>query len=549
MKYLLFYFFLCIITGIVLASGVFHSPAFYVLAGAACLILSLVFHKHFRIFFVLLMGASVALGGFAYSTSARQIHSEQWDKWIAVYRGHVVEIEGTVIRDLKYRTAADGSDGMSFILGDLKLMRLEGIKKDRAVSVPGKLKAFISNGRSPIAYGDRMRVRGTLRAPQSQRNPSGLDYKKYLMTRGCYALLFTKDHTHLGKARHPLGMVYSLKNRILHRMEEVLPQEAAVVTKAIFLGERSDLDPDFRTALANTGTLHLFAISGLHVGLIGGFLYFIFSLIGLSERLKSVLLMAALVFYAVLVGANPPVVRATIMACTFLTGRLFFQRSVPLNTLGFAGVVILLLNPEEVSDPGFQLSFFAVAGLILLTSRFFSVKDLRDSRSDSVFRRVRHYARSLLVVSTVAWIVTAPLVIHFFHRIHLLSPLINLVLIPVVFVLNGLLIVFSLLCLLPLPFVWLLKEPIAWIVGFLTQTVSWFEAWEIFTWTLAAWSPMTWMILAGGLFGLAFSKKIASRNFRWAASILLLLNCLLLDTSAARARLKSRSPFTPTLAP
>jgi len=151
--------------------------------------------------------------------------------------------------------------------------------------------------------------------------------------------------------------------------------------------------------------------------------------------------------------------------------------------------------------------------------------------------------KSVFIVSTIAWIVTAPLVIHVFHRIHLLSPLFNLFLIPVVFVLTGLLILFAFLSFLPVPVVLVLKTPIAWTAGLLTQSVSWFDRWDLFAWTLQAWSPATWIILAAGLWMFTFFKTGMARRIRLAASVLLLVNCLLFDQSLAQAQ---KTPYTIT---
>jgi len=188
-----------------------------------------------------------------------------------------------------------------------------------------------------------------------------------------------------------------------------LPPAEAGFTQGILLGERSGISLETRQVFAETGTIHILAISGLHVGIIATILYFLLKLCGLKRISRSLLIIIFLTCYAFITGSRAPVVRATIMASVYLIGLMMERENNSLNTLSLAALVILLINPQELFQIGFQLSFITVLTIVTLAPRLPG----------------RYFA-----VSLAAWLGSAPLVAGYFGIISPVAILANLVVIP-----------------------------------------------------------------------------------------------------------------------
>ena len=209
--------------------------------------------------------------------------------------------------------------------------------------------------------------------------------------------------------------------------------------------------------------VYIIAISGLHLSIVASCLFVIFYwLARRSEYLmlrlscKKLALLATippLCCYALLAGTQTPVLRALIMVVIFILSFCVERKRSPFTTLSFAALLILLINPKTLFTISFQLSFAAVASLILILPRLISIIQKRDAKNDNssrhIFRTITRWITAALLVSIVATIGTAPLLINSFNRISTVGPFANLVLEP-------------LLCLWSLP-LGLLSIPILFI--------------------------------------------------------------------------------------
>jgi len=531
MAHLLFYCFLSLGLGIFfdqwldLNSWVYVFPAAFLL----CIIHLKSFNKIFTLSCLAL--SAFLLGAFLQSTSLNEMRQSAWMNLVEEHQGQEVMIKGKVTDHLRRYSGFDHETQYSFVMSSLGWVR-----QGKEVNIPGKVRVRGVVSTNEIQYGDNLIIRGSMELPPGRRNPAAFNYRRYLKTRDTYAFLNAESFELAPVDSGPSDFVYKVKNHLRSVFSELFNAFEFGVLSAIFLGERQDLDRSLRESLSNTGTMHLFAISGLHVGLIAAILYGLLALFIRSIGIRSIVIMTLLIFYCVLVGSNPPVARATIMVCTALGAKVFFRRLVVLNALGLAGVIILMLNPDELFNPGFQLSFAAVFGLSIFTKRYFSIQDIRDSKADEWHVRLRCALRSLWVVSVVAWIVTAPVMIHYFHRFSILAPIANFFLIPVMSILVLLCILFSFASFLPASALIILKVPLSILIQALTLVVSYADQWHQATWTLPSWSIGTWLVLVLGLVAFTYSKLLQGRNIRLLASILLLINCMLGDQAIAGAR-------------
>ena len=210
--------------------------------------------------------------------------------------------------------------------------------------------------------------------------------------------------------------------------EAVEPSLHAQLLKGILLGKRSDLPTETLDIFRNSGTFHVLAVSGLHVGLVAMFCYFGFSCFRLPQKVLCLLTIAVVLIYACLIGFRPSVFRASLMAILFLFATLIDRDADLFNLLGFAALVLLLLNPLQVWDVGFQLSFVAVASIVYFVPKMEKpLRRLWDNADDSpsqgsisVLTRFRNATVKWLILSYLvtlaAQIGTTPLIAYHFFR-------------------------------------------------------------------------------------------------------------------------------------
>ena len=293
----------------------------------------------------------------------------------------------------------------------------------------------------PLRYGKHLTLTGVLHQPQAKRNPGSFDYRAYLSRQGIVGIIDTKGLMRIGEQGGfpPLRWIETLRIRterlidVIYTETEVempLPEPSlhAQLLKGILLGKRSDVPTETLDLFRNSGTFHVLAVSGLHVGLVAMFCYFGFSLFRFPQKILCLLTIIAVLIYACLIGFRPSVFRASLMAILFLIATLIDRDADLFNLLAFAALVLLLLNPLQVWDIGFQLSFVAVASIVYFVPRM--EKPLRRlweraegsplESQDSVLIKFRDAAIKWVVLSYLvtfaAQIGTGPLIAYHFFR-------------------------------------------------------------------------------------------------------------------------------------
>lgn len=293
-----------------------------------------------------------------------------------------------------------------------------------------------------LTRGDRVRFDTRLRPSQPRRNPADFDQAAYLLRHGIRATAAAYDARALvvtGSALGPFGrMVEAVRAYVLRTLAaNVRDHEAEALLVGLVLGDRSGMDEATNRAFQNTGLLHLLAVSGLHVLLIGLVVYELLRGLlrrtrlsyGQVEVLRAVLTLALLVVYAVLTGGTASVVRAVVMAAVLIGGNVVQRHSSGMNALGVAALVVLAARPAQLFEPGFQLSFGAVAGLVLLRP----VLDAFVTRRFGRGWKRSAWQRELVggsLATLAATLATLPILLFHFGRIPLAGLALNLVGVP-----------------------------------------------------------------------------------------------------------------------
>jgi competence protein ComEC len=302
--------------------------------------------------------------------------------------------------------------------------------------------------------GDLVGLKGTLEVPSAALNPGAFDYRKYLEQKGICALVRTSQPPQLlvaGASPHFFleRFFAKLRLRVRSAIREVLPGSEGAFLEGILLGAKEGISAEDKEVFQKTGVMHLFAVSGLHLGFV---LLFFLSLARWLHlgRFTTFLLTGLGVFsYAAVVGFPPSVLRAMIMGMLGTAAYLWRFRENPVNALALAALGILIMEPQAIFNPGFQLSFAATWGIICL--------------APSLGQKIRLPSgwREVVTIPLAAQLAVFPLIAHYFQLVPLLGLIANII---VVF-LAGILVNLGLLGVILTFFHHLLGEPFFLVAG------------------------------------------------------------------------------------
>ncbi|MEO7717037.1 MAG: ComEC/Rec2 family competence protein [Capsulimonas sp.] len=291
-----------------------------------------------------------------------------------------------------------------------------------------------------LDYGDHVALRGYLDRPQDATNPGAFSWRDYLARQGVYATLSVRQppaEISQRADRNPFfTLAWTTRRKIVSSLNAHLPPTDAAVLCGILIGRRVDLDASIMSSFVHTGTVHILASAGLHVGILLWWLLAAARRLTLPRRWSALGIIAILWLYAVMAGGRPSVTRAVLLATVYL-GALLFEREPDLSTaLGFAALVILLDNPQTLFDAGFQMSFFTVATLAAampLWSDYWRGRSQQWTRLAPAGRRAVFWALELTGLTLFAQLGSAPIVASAYNEFSLSGVLANLLVVPALF--------------------------------------------------------------------------------------------------------------------
>ncbi len=274
----------------------------------------------------------------------------------------------------------------------------------------------------------------TLEKLATPRNPGQFDYGKFLNRQGITARAFirTESDIHLLPEKENFSpeaaLFFPLRRHLLATIGRYLPPDASSFMEALLLGVRDDLSQTTIDNFQKAGVIHALAISGLHVGFIA---FICHTLLSFFKK-RNLITIIFLIFYMALTGSHPPVVRATIMAAFFLIAINLERQQAGYNYLFAAGFIILLYQPSQLFQIGFQFSFAAVLSILYFYNQ---LSPLGAAFLNRFFREKHHHRLNKwlitpFLVSLSAQIGTAPLVLYYFNIFSPIAFFLNLLVIP-----------------------------------------------------------------------------------------------------------------------
>ncbi len=322
--------------------------------------------------------------------------------------------------------------------------------------------------------GDQLVLNGKLNDPPES---DSFDYGDYLARKRIYTYMAYPSVLAIQSAETSslLGLLWKIHIAAEECIFRLLPQDEAALLTGILLGDEQYISNELVTAFRNTGTSHIIAISGFNIAILSGMFIKIFSRIFSNKRKAFWLTVITIFLYTLLVGAQPPVVRAAIMGMMGILGQILGRRQVGMNSLVFTAAVMTVITPGLLWDASFQLSFCATMGLVLFAD---PISVWFEDLMTSYFPRLQNSVISRAIVeyfffTLAAQITTLPVLAFHFKQFPLISLIANPLILPpqpLVMILGGVMVIFSLI-LFPLGqvFAWIAWPAIAYTI----KMVSW----------------------------------------------------------------------------
>ncbi|HVZ97457.1 MAG TPA: ComEC/Rec2 family competence protein, partial [Chitinophagaceae bacterium] len=261
-------------------------------------------------------------------------------------------------------------------------------------------------------------------------NPAAFNYKRYCAFQQIFqqAYLRRTDWILSGKRQVSLydKTKHTTQQYILNTIDQYISGLNEVsIAKALLIGYKVDLDKDLVQQYSNAGVIHIIVIAGLHLGLIYALLLWILNRIpGIknSKYARLVIVLFCLWCFALLTGASPPVLRAVIMFSSIAVGKAISRNSSVYNSLAASAFILLCIDPFSLWDVGFQLSYLAVTGIVVLHKYIYHWFYI----SNMILRE----AWNIASVSLAAQVFTLPACLYYFHQIPLLFMVTNIIAVP-----------------------------------------------------------------------------------------------------------------------
>lgn len=346
----------------------------------------------------------------------------------------------------------------------------KSITKNGTIKTEGRV--VINHGKylGKIDYGDLLRIYSKPQLPPLPANPGEFNYRKYLQLNKQFFYLQLQEDTKVTKILSDRGnwaqsnFFNPLRNTIRSIINNYLSQQSASIVKALILGDKGSLDSEVLTDFQKTGVIHVLAISGLHVGFIALLLQFILTLLRVPKKLAMAIVVFFLVLFLVLVDFKAPVVRASLMLAFYYLSKFIMRPQDPINVVSLAGILILLVSPEELFLPGFQYSFLAVFGLIYGNKKLAGIIPvLNENRKWK--KTINAYILKPFISSLSAILATVPLTWYYFGSFQIGALIANIFVIPLI----GIVVFLSITFLFFSPFNFLPLDGIATIIDLIIE--------------------------------------------------------------------------------
>lgn len=329
------------------------------------------------------------------------------------------------------------NDRVRFILNDVIV---EGKKYSGDIIATIYKNRFKESTGSDFRYGDVIELTGKLESLPHRRNPGEFDYGEYLKLHEIDAVFtgfgFDKitliGHEEVGFYKS--NIIYPAREYSIRVIDEMIGGDEGEYLKGLVLGERSNISKELKENFINAGVAHIIAVSGLNVAYVIIILWGVLTFIPIKQSYKIFITIILLIFYMNLTGNTPSIIRATIMASVFLLARIIERKPNGFNIVSFAGLIILLIDPRQLFDAGFILSFSAIISIMIiypvLDKWVRKIKWFNELDEKKIYAKAVRGITALFLGTLAAQLGTLPLTAIMFRKISIVSLFSNLFAIP-----------------------------------------------------------------------------------------------------------------------
>lgn len=312
--------------------------------------------------------------------------------------------------------------------------------------VPSKVRIKLNGQQPAIIPGQWIEVRADLRPPPPPAMPGAFDFQRQSYFRGLGGVGFAYGKAQvIGDAPiqgyESLGFAFErMRKSIAERVRSLAPGQSGAMAAALMTGERGAIPSNVLEDMRNSGLAHLLAISGLHVGLIAGIVFFTFRAVlalagpvALRYPIKKWAAVAAIIsafLYAMLAGATVPTQRAFFMIFLVLMAVLFDRKAISMRLVAWAATVILVISPESLLGASFQMSFAAVVALVAVYESL-QRRGVLVGRAETFSGQILRYVGGVALTTVVAGFATGVFAAYHFNRVADFGLVANLIAVPV----------------------------------------------------------------------------------------------------------------------
>lgn len=375
-----------------------------------------------------MFGAVLAFYLFSAGYAITSVHDEQ--EKATCFRNRSDEIKTYITR--VYDDPEERENSYKVVL-EIKELVLDSV---HTVPATGKAIAYFSKDdvAAKLAYGDMLCFSKPIAEVQPPLNPGEFDYQSYLYRKGIVGQIYLGEDEWKpleGRSANPIyAFSYRFRDLMLASLQKCgINGDEFGVAAAILLGYDDNLTPELRQSYSAAGSMHILCVSGMHVGII--FLMASF-LLGFMDRkkwlktTKQLILLALIWFYALIAGLSPSIMRASIMISLCIIGEMLNRKGFTINSIAASAFILLCINPNNLFEIGFLLSYSAVIGIVVLEKPIYNLIYIKNKQLDKLWE--------IEAVALAAQIATMPFTIFYFNQFTTYFWLSNIFLTPISFV-------------------------------------------------------------------------------------------------------------------
>ena len=430
-------------TGGLLLAMAAQPPVVWLFTASFCLLIPAVIFSKIRmpLFWPLLV-----VVGWTNMVNRTAIISPQDIRIVAGNEPTIATVHGTLLETPSLRMRERGNEEFYRTLVQLNIAKIS--LKDSQQTATGKI-IVTSKGALPFEFyaGRDVEITGVLTPPQTPIAPGLFDYRIYLERQGVYYQLKANSLSDWRIVDSNTNNTPPLSDRFLTWAQQTLARglptedEPLQLMWAMTLGWKTALTGEVNEPFMRSGTMHIFAISGLHIALIAAILVALMRIIRVPRAWCGVVVIPLIWFYTGATGWQSSAIRSTIMMTIIIGGWSLHRPSDLINSLAAAGFAILLWDPQQLFQAGFQLSFFVVLSIALFMPPLEKIRDrllaIDPLLAPEVIPKWKRDLRALsrvvltsIVTSLAAWLGSLPLTAYYFHIFSPVTLLANLVVVP-----------------------------------------------------------------------------------------------------------------------